>query len=423
MHHLGDGRRPTRREVLIGTAAGAGALVLPGQEAAAQGAAELDPWPYGRNSFATDTVLMFRGNPAHTFYGTGPLPETAPRILWRHRTASIPQTLRGRAIVWAGTGWTGTAAKLGDYVYVGSVGGYLYCLEAMTGGLVWSYRAGGLFKSSVCLYDNKVYIGNTDNHLHCVDAATGRRVWAFNSGRDLDSSPCVVDGVLYIAGENGYARAMDPQTGKEIWKTFVGGIGPGTEPGSNGSETSPAIADGQLYTANYDGDLYSIDTKDGKVRWKARTNDDTDASAVIAGEFVYAASEERVSHLYCFAREDGREVWRYSANRMGFWSTPACANGRIYVGGDDTNLHCVDAKTGEGIWTFKTGGAVWSSPAVVDGKVVFGSRDFNLYCVDAQSGREIWRVQADGRIISSPCIVGGHIWIGTATGWFYCLGP
>src|SRR5688572_9491689 len=118
MRRLGDGRRPTRRDVLVGTAAGAGALILPGQGAAA-GVAELDPWPYGRGSHATDTVLMFRGNPAHTFYGTGPLPETAPHILWRHRTASIPQTLRGKAIVWAGTGWTGTAAKLGDYVYVG----------------------------------------------------------------------------------------------------------------------------------------------------------------------------------------------------------------------------------------------------------------------------------------------------------------
>jgi outer membrane protein assembly factor BamB len=211
-----------------------------------------------------------------------------------------------------------------------------------------------------------------------MDARTGQRLWAFDTGKDLDSSACVVDGVLYVAGESGYARAIDPQTGREIWKTFVGGIGPGTQLGSNGSETSPAIADNELYTATYDGDLFSIDTRDGKVRWKARTNDDTDASVTIAGDFVYAASEEKVSHLYCFARDTGREIWRYSANRAGYWSTPAHANGRIYVGGDDTNLHCVDAKTGQGIWTFKTGGAVWSSPAVVDGKVVFGSRDFNL---------------------------------------------
>jgi eukaryotic-like serine/threonine-protein kinase len=152
------------------------------------------------------------------------------------------------------------------------------------------------------------------------------------------------------------------------------------------------------------------------VRWKARTYDDTDASPVIAGEFVYAAAEERASYLYCFTRDTGREVWRYSGNPSGYWSTPAFAGERPYVGRDDTFLHCVDAKTGQGIWTFRTG-------AAVDGKVVFGSRDANLYCVDAASGREIWRVALDGRINSSPCIVRGYIWIGSATGWIYCFGP
>lgn len=415
--------RPTRRDVLIGAAAGAGTLALGEWEAeAVSGVAELGPWPYGRGSYARDTLLMFRGNPPHTFYGTGPIPD-APRLVWKFQTAAINNVVRGKPMTWAGTGWTGTASKLGNYVYVASVGGYVYCFEAMTGRLVWQYRGGGMFKSSVCIYDNKVYVGNTDNLLHCIDAATGRRIWAFDTGKDLDSSPCVVDGRLYVAGECGYARAIDPQTGREIWRTLVGGIGPGTLLGSNGSETSPAIADGELYTATYDGDLFSIDTRDGRVRWKARTDDDTDASPVIAGAFVYAAAEEQASHLYCFTRDTGREVWRYSGNPRGYWSTPAFAGDRIYVGGDDALLHCVDARNGQGIWTFRTGAAVWSSPAVVDGKVVFGSRDASLYCVDAASGREIWRVALDGRINSSPCIVGGYIWIGSATGWFYCFGP
>lgn len=415
----------TRRDFLIGVAAGAGALALPveRQEAlAAAGTAELGPWRYGKGSFATDTLLMFRGNPAHTFYGTGPIPD-APRLHWKFRTAQLNNVVHGRPTTWAGTGWTGTASKLGDYVYVGSPGGYVYCFEAFSGRLVWAHRGNGMFKGSVCIYDNKVYMGNTDNLLRCLDAATGRRVWVFDTGKDLDSSPCVVDGRLYIAGENGYARAIDPLNGKQIWRTFLGGIGPGTLLGSNGSETSPAVADGDFYAATYDGDLFCIDIKDGAVRWKTRTHDDTDASPVVAGDFVYAAAEEKASHLFCFARETGREVWRYSANTKGFWSTPAVVGNRIWIGGDDMALHCVDAATGKAVWTFKTGGEVWSSPSVVDGRVIFGSRDGHLYNVDAASGREIWRQRVDGRIISSPCIVGGYIWIGTATGWFYCFGP
>jgi outer membrane protein assembly factor BamB len=246
-------------------------------------------------------------------------------------------------------------------------------------------------------------------------------VWTHDTGNDLDSSPCVIGGKLYIAGENGNVRCLDPRTGRLIWKTFVGGIGEGTKPGSNGSETSPAIIGNELYGATFTGDLYSLDTMTGVKRWVANTGDDTDASIAIAGDYIYAGAQELAPLLYCFARADGREIWRYTGNTKGYWSTPTVADGRVHVGGEDGLMHTVDAKSGAPLWTFPTGDGIWSSPSVVDGKVIFGSRDFHLYCLDAKSGTEIWKVKLDGRIISSPCIVGGKIWVGTATGYFYCL--
>ncbi len=171
----------------------------------------------------------------------------------------------------------------------------------------------------------------------------------------------------------------------------------------------------------YDGELYSLDTKTGVKRWVANTGDDTDASIAIAGDYIYAGAQELAPLLYCFARADGREIWRYTGNPKGYWSTPTVADGRVHVGGEDGMMHTVDAKSGAPLWTFPTGDGIWSSPSVVDGKVIFGSRDFHLYCLDAKSGTEVWKVKLDGRIISSPCIVGGKIWVGTATGYFYCL--
>ena len=54
-------------------------------------------------------------------------------------------------MTWAGTGWTGAAVKLGDYVFVGSVGGYVYAFEAMTGKLRWRLKGGGMFKVTLRL--------------------------------------------------------------------------------------------------------------------------------------------------------------------------------------------------------------------------------------------------------------------------------
>ncbi|MEO1709644.1 MAG: PQQ-binding-like beta-propeller repeat protein [Pseudomonadota bacterium] len=412
----------TRRTLLGTTAVGTAAATLPATDAAARKRLTLPAWRYGANSVADDTVLMFRGNGPHTFYGTGPIPETKPEIKWRFRTAVIRNRVRGTAITWAGTGWTGTAVKIGDYVFVGSVGGYVYAFDAASGKLMWRLKGGGMFKGSLCAFENRLYIGNTDNLLRCINAETGRTVWRVDTGRDLDSSPCVIDGRLYIAGENGNLRAMNPRTGKQIWRRFVGGIGPGTRPGSNGSETSPAVADGEVYTATYDGILWSVDAKTGAVRWKASTGDDTDASPVIYDEFVYAAAEEKAPFVHCFAREDGKKLWSYDNKARAYFSTPAIVDDRIYVGADDGRLHCINARTGKPIWQFQTRAAVWSSPCVVDGKVIFGSRDFHLYCLDATDGREVWKVRLDGRIISSPCIVDGVTYIGTATGFFYAVG-
>ncbi|MEM7774478.1 MAG: hypothetical protein AAF732_02645, partial [Pseudomonadota bacterium] len=145
-----------RRRVLRGIGAAAGTVPMSAAigglhsvAAAPRKKLELPPWAYGRSSVAADTVLMFRGNGPHTFYGTGPISESAPEVRWRFRTSVIHNTVRGTPMIWAGTGWTGTAVKLGDYVFVGSVGGYVYALDAQQGTLKWRLRGGGMFKGSL----------------------------------------------------------------------------------------------------------------------------------------------------------------------------------------------------------------------------------------------------------------------------------
>jgi hypothetical protein len=62
-----------------------------------------------------------------------------------------------------------------------------------------------------------------------------------------------------------------------------------------------------------------------------------------------------------------------------FRSSPAVADGKVYVGSEDGCVYCLNASTGEKIWSYTTGGNVNSSPAVADGKVYVGSYDYNVY--------------------------------------------
>ena len=64
---------------------------------------------------------------------------------------------------------------------------------------------------------------------------------------------------------------------------------------------------------------------------------------------------------------------------VGGASSPAVANGVVYVGSDDNKFYALKTTTGEILWNYPTGDYVDSSPAVANGKVYVGSYDGNVY--------------------------------------------
>lgn len=138
--------------------------------------------------------------------------------------------------------------------------------------------------------------------------------------------------------------------------------------------------------------------------------------------------------IYCFDEAVGREVWHYLTDSW-FGSSPAVAEGRVFIGCEDGHLYCLNESTGEALWRFKTDGAVYCSPLVVDGRVLFGSHDGRLYCLTLD-GEPLWiystwlesfvkpTLSADrrgGAIWSSPALYRGLIYFGCENGLVYCL--
>jgi outer membrane protein assembly factor BamB len=60
-------------------------------------------------------------------------------------------------------------------------------------------------------------------------------------------------------------------------------------------------------------------------------------------------------------------------------SSPAVADGVVYVGSEDDSLYAVDQTSGKVVWSYATGGQVESSPAVANNMVFVGSDDRSLY--------------------------------------------
>jgi outer membrane protein assembly factor BamB len=62
-------------------------------------------------------------------------------------------------------------------------------------------------------------------------------------------------------------------------------------------------------------------------------------------------------------------------------SSPAVANGVVYIGSNNGYIYALNAASGIQLWNYSTSNPVWSSPAVVNGVVYIGSTDGNVYAL------------------------------------------
>ena len=72
-------------------------------------------------------------------------------------------------------------------------------------------------------------------------------------------------------------------------------------------------------------------------------------------------------------------------------------------------------------WSYTTGGNVGTSPAVANGVVYVGSADGNVYALNASTGAKLWSYHAGG-IDSSPAVANGVVYVGSADGSLYAFG-
>ncbi len=328
----------------------------------------------------TTDWAMFRHDAQRTGYSPSKAPSTN-LTQWSYTTTDLIYS---------------SPAVAGGMLYVGSADGNVYCLNAATGALTWSYASGGDVRSPA-VADGRVYFGSWGDKVYCLNAVTGALMWSYTTSGGVYSSPAVAAGRVYIGSYDSKIYCLNGTTGLSIWKYTTGST----------IYSSPAVADGKVYVGSRNGVLYCLNAAEGTLNWSYATSGDIYSSPAFADGKVYIGSDD--CKVYCVNATTGDALWNYTA-ADNIQSSPAVVDGRVYVGSWDCKVYCLDAATGMQIWNYTTGSKVSSSPAVAAGKVYVGSDDKKVYCLDAATGGFIWSYITGGTVHSSPAVADGVVY-------------
>ena len=97
----------------------------------------------------------------------------------------------------------GTPVEKDGLLYVGDVGGFVYCLDAATGATVWKHDTLGAIWGSLLLAGDRLYVGNEDGMMTVLRAGREKKVLAeIEMDAPLYSRPALVGDALYLATAN-----------------------------------------------------------------------------------------------------------------------------------------------------------------------------------------------------------------------------
>ncbi|HEX6728658.1 MAG TPA: PQQ-binding-like beta-propeller repeat protein [Pyrinomonadaceae bacterium] len=342
-----------------------------------------------------DNWGQFRGNHRNSGVSESKVP-SALKVLWTYE---------------AGDAIESSAAIVGGTVYVGSQKGELVALNLDNGAVYWRYKIDDpIGESSPAYSGGVVYIGDLAGWLHAVNASDGKKIWAYKTGTEIKSSPVVVDDRVLIGSydENLYCISSK---GSLLWKFKTNGP----------VHSTPGISNGVAFIAGCDEMFRGISISTGKEIFSVSSEAYTGASPALRGNSAFYGTFN--NEVLMVNLTDHRVEWRYEhpQRKFPYYSSAAVTENRVVVGGRDKLVHGLNLE-GKEVWTVATRARVESSPAIADGRVFVGSNDGRFYVLGLTNGAKLWEFNAGAPLSASPAIAKGRIVIGAQDGKLYCFG-
>ena len=342
---------------------------------------------------------LFRGDAQATGVARSSLPEK-PELLWK-------QTFKDAA-------FEAGAVVVDGVIYVGSAGtdGDFYALDLATGALKWKFHTEYGFVAAAAYRDGKVYVGDNEGRCYCLNAADGKPLWNFATKAAVHGGPNFFRGNVLFTSEDGGLYVLNAADGKLAWSYSI------DEP----LYCSPSIAGDRVFLGGCDSKLHVVDLTKGTAVATLDIGAQTGNAPAVRDDRVYFGTLG--GGVLGIDWRAPKVVWTYAVPRrkQEYKSSAALAEGLVVLGGQDRQLHALDAATGEERWNFPTKSDIESSPVVVDRRVFFGGKDGRVYGLVVAGGETAWEYESGSEFVASPAVAYGKLVIGDVDGVMYCFG-
>jgi outer membrane protein assembly factor BamB len=299
-------------------------------------------------------------------------------------------------------------------VLVASTDGRLYALDGATGELDWAADLGApavasplLIHGQVPPSPGKVLVADRAGVLHAFDT-DGNRLWATH-----------LDGPISGAPSAHTVLPPDPDAPAPLQ----------LDPGD------------RIYVGTERGTLYSLNPGDGSVAFAATLDGPIVSSPLVLRGFNPQPNTPKLivataaGTLYGLFADDATEIWKIATGAP-IIATPAIGN-PYTIGNPNTSDPWLFVATGDGsvrafedpderpslVWETRLPAPIKSSPALANGVLYLGADVLRLHALDAASGRELFTSAEITATTSSPIIADGSVFVGTDHGELVAYGP
>lgn len=308
---------------------------------------------------------------------------------------------------------------------------------------VWKKWLGDPLMSMPALHQGRVLMcypdsrGDRRHYLGSFDLGSGKELWRRPVAGEIITAPVIADGRVLLSTLEGVVYAFDFATGRELWaeknnatsspalwkdrvyysqrqeERAQGGERRQTErmTGLDPATRAEAAFDATRRQADY----LDYDRKRSSAR-EAR-NQAHDATVGFAGSKGDAKMEQAQGNL---GEGSVYGVWSYQGGR------PFFHEDRMYSAMGD-ELTCVDVGTGKVLWTrrFNPGRTgvdrTLAPPALVNGRLFVATLYGEVACLEARTGEPLWTVKAQESFAFQPVVAKGRVYLPTESGRLYCV--